>query len=335
MIALARRIADGYVPTVRELAALLDAPDGVWEDLFALAAAVTQAHKGSLVNVRGIIEFSSHCRRECRYCGLNRFHTSLPRYRMTVDEVAETAAAGWRAGYKTVVLQSGEDPWFTKERLCTLVRAVKDAAPGMAVTGSFGELPDGTYAALREAGCDRYLLKHETADPVLYRQLHPESTLDTRIHCLQTLKKLGYETGGGFMVGLPGQTSQTIASDLLLLHSIPCDMAGIGPFVPCPGTPLSAALPGSPVRTRRAVALCRLLLPEANLPATTSLGVLDASERDSVFQSGANVIMKKLTPPKYRAMYEIYPADYSHIQAIDTERQQLNALLDGLGKCYD
>lgn len=335
MIALARRMADGYVPSVPELAGLLDAPDTVWAEIFALAAAVTRSHKGSLINVRGIIEFSSHCRRECRYCGLNRFHTDLPRYRMTIAEIAETAAAGWAAGYKTVVLQSGEDTWFTTERLCEMVRAVKKKAPGIAVTGSFGELPDEAYAALRQAGCDRYLLKHETADPALYRTLHPESTLDTRIHCLQTLKKLGFETGGGFMIGLPGQTSETAAQDLLLLHSIGCDMAGIGPFVPSPGTPLKDAPPGSPERTRRAVALARLLLPEANLPATTSLGVLDKNERDRVFDSGANVIMKKLTPPQYRALYEIYPADYSNIQSIETERRQLNALLKSLGKTYD
>lgn len=335
MIALAQRMADGYRPTAAELAALLDAPAEVWQDVFALAAQVTKARKGDMVHVRGIIEFSSHCRRECQYCGLNRFHTDLPRYRMTIDEIAETAAAGCQAGYKTVVLQSGEDTWFTTERLCEMIQAVKSAAPGVVVTGSFGELPDNAYAALRQAGCDRYLLKHETADLALYRTLHPESRLADRIHALQTLKSLGFETGGGFMIGLPGQTSETVAQDLLLLADIPCDMAGIGPFVPCPGTPLADAPPGSPERTRRAVALCRLLLPDANLPATTSLGVLDKNERDSVFGSGANVIMKKLTPPQYRAQYEIYPADYSHIQSIAAERQQINALLEGLGKCYD
>lgn len=335
MITLARRMADGYRPTAEELSAMLDAPAAVWTEIFALAASVTREHKGDVVFVRGIIEFSSHCRRECQYCGLNRYHTDLARFRMSVAEIAETAAAGWQAGYKTVVLQSGEDMWFTTERLCEMVRAVKTEAPDMIVTGSFGELPDDAYAALRQAGCDRYLLKHETADPALYRTLHPESRLSDRVHALQTLKSLGFETGGGFMIGLPGQTSGTVAQDLLLLADIPCDMAGIGPFVPCPGTPLADAPPGSAERTRRAVALCRLLLPDANLPATTSLGVLDKRERDSIFGSGANVIMKKLTPPQYRAQYEIYPADYAHIESIAAERQQINTLLTGLGKRYD
>lgn len=335
MLTLARHIAGGYLPTAAELAELLDAPDAVWKRLFALAGRVTRKHKGDLVYVRGIIEISSHCRRECQYCGLNRYHTSLPRYRMPADEIVQTALEGWQAGYKTVVLQSGEDAWFTPQRLCDVIRAIKAAAPGIAVTGSFGELPDEAYAMLREAGCDRYLLKHETASPHLYRRLHPDSRLADRLHALKTLKQLGFETGGGFMVGLPGQTTKTLARDLLLLKSIGCDMAGIGPFIPCPGTPLEGAPAGSPDRTRQVVALCRLLLPEANLPATTSLGVLSKRERNKVFQNGANVIMKKLTPPAYRALYEIYPADYSHIQAIKTEREQLNALLTELGKTYD
>ncbi|MBE7031203.1 MAG: [FeFe] hydrogenase H-cluster radical SAM maturase HydE [Ruminococcaceae bacterium] len=327
-------MADGYLPDEEMLAGLFALPSDEWEEIFALAGRVTEAHKGNVVFVRGIVEFSSHCRRECAYCGLNRFNTKLERFRLTDDQIVETALSGFAAGYKTAVLQSGEDAVFTAERLAGIVSRIKHQAP-MAITMSAGEMPREDYAILREAGCDRYLLKHETADETLYRTLHPESELSDRVACLRSLKELGFETGGGFMIGLPGQTARTIAKDLLLLRSIPCDMAGIGPFIAHPDTPLGGCENGSPYVARQAVALARLLLPDANLPATTSLGVLSKTELSKIFSGGANVIMKKLNPPALREQYNIYPAEFSKCGDTVAERKELEQMLTSLGKTFD
>lgn len=274
--------------------------------LYQKADALRQKTKGDVIDIRGILEFSNYCRRRCVYCGLNSQNKSLPRYRMTLEEIAQAAQEAAEAGYRTLVLQSGEDPYYTPDRLVQMVKSVK--ATGMSVTMSVGELPYETLARLREAGADRYLLKHETADPNLYASLHPCGTFEARIRCLRDIKALGFETGSGFMIGLPNQTAATIAKDLLLLKELSCDMAGIGPFLPHPETPLAHQPPGSGELTKRAVALARLLLPDCNLPATTSLGVLDGQEKRDVFSCGANVIMRKVTPLSYRAYYEIYPS---------------------------
>lgn len=317
-----------------EICKLLESSGDLEQQLFDRADAIRNEIKGNLVNVRAIIEFSNYCRRNCAYCGLNCHNSKLQRYRMEPDEIIETAVLGYQAGYKTIVLQSGEDKHYTVDMLCYIIRSIKEKT-GMAVTLSSGEMSGEDYALIRNSGCDRYLLKHETSDFDLYSKLHPNYSFTDRINCLKTLKKLGFETGGGFMIGLPGQDITTIAEDLLLLKSIPCDMAGIGPFIPHPETPLKDAKPGSVKLTRRAVAVARLLLPEANLPATTSLGVLDKAERDKIFSGGANVIMKKITPPKYRAMYEIYPVNHGNIKSVAEERAEINRLLTDLGREYD
>lgn len=302
--------------------------------LFDRADSIRNQTKGNIVNVRAIIEFSNHCRRNCAYCGLSCLNKTLPRYRMMPDEIVQTAVEGYAAGYKTVVLQSGEDSFYTIDMLCDIVKKIKEKT-GMAITLSCGEMSEDDYALLRKSGCDRYLLKHETSDFDLYSRLHPDYSFSDRVNCLKTLKKLGFETGGGFMIGLPGQQIETIADDLLLIASIPCDMAGIGPFIPHPETPLKNATPGNVFLTRKAVAIARLLLPEANLPATTSLAVLDKEERNKIFSGGANVIMKKITPPKYRAMYEIYPVKHGKIKTISAEREEINRLLSEIGREYD
>ncbi len=324
------RIAAGFLPDEAQLCELLLADADVWARIYRVAGALA----GDVVYVRGIIEFSSHCRRACRYCGLNRTNRSLARYRMTPDEIVDLAVAGYDAGYKTVVLQSGEDAYFTAERLSDIVRRIKRARP-VAVTLSAGEFSHDGYARMRDAGCDRYLLKHETADPALYQALHPDSSLEARLSCLRDLKSLGFETGGGFMVGLPGQTASTLARDLRTVASIPCDMAGVGPFIPHPDTPLKGSAPGSVELTKRCVALLRLLLPDANLPATTALGVLSGEGNADIFSCGANVIMKKLTPPNLIAKYSIYPADFGGMQGMLEERARLNQFLEGLGKRHD
>lgn len=233
------------------------------------------------VHIRAIIEFSNICSRQCIYCGLNCRNSEIERFRMSTDEIVRSAKAAVDAGYRTIVLQSGEDRTYPVERLGEIVEALKsigDDPP--AVTLSCGEMSRKDYEYLREKGADRYLLKQETADPELYRKLHPCGTLEDRVKCLRDLKALGYETGSGFMIGLPGQTLETVADDLLLLKDIGCHMAGIGPFIANPRTPLAGAKNGDPELTRRAVAIARLLLPHANLPVTTSLSVLTASGKN-------------------------------------------------------
>lgn len=318
----------GQLPDISSLAALLkeeeDAP------LLAAADRVRREQVGDLVHIRAIIEFSNTCRRACRYCGLRAQNTALPRYRMSIEEIAACAKQAAAAGYKTVVLQSGEDSAYTAAQLCRLIKEVK--AAGLTVTLSVGERPYSELQAFYEAGAARYLLKHETADETLYRQLHPDSTLKARIECLRNIKRVGFETGGGFMVGLPNQTEEILAKDLLLLREVGCDMAGIGPFIPNPQTPLLNASGGSAEQTLRAVAAARLLLPRANLPATTSLGVADKRRRFLVFGAGANVIMKKVTPWRYRRDYEIYPADLGPVNDIESDRRQLERDIRALGR---
>lgn len=303
------------------------------EDFSPVAAAADRVRReavGDTVHLRALLELSNHCRRRCAYCGLRADRRDLPRYRMAPEEILAAAREARAAGYRTLVLQSGEDPWYTAARLGEVVAAVKEET-GMAVTLSCGEMGEADYAHLRSCGADRYLLKHETADPDLYRAFHPGSSIQERVGCLRALARLGYEVGSGFMVGLPGQTLSVLARDLLLLKDIPCQMAGIGPFLPHPATPLAAAAPGSGELTRRCVALARLLLPQANLPATTALGVRTRGERNDVFSYGANVVMLKITPNAYKQLYDIYPAALPRTD-IAAQRRALEEQIRALGR---
>ncbi|MCQ4638329.1 [FeFe] hydrogenase H-cluster radical SAM maturase HydE [Anaerovorax odorimutans] len=311
----------------KELAQLLALDD--FSPVYEKADAVRRENVGDEVHIRAIIEFSNICGRKCRYCGLNSTNKSVIRYRMSPEEILDTARQAIDAGYRTIVLQSGEDPCFHKESLGQVVKEIKKA--GAAVTLSCGELTFEELEYLRDCGADRYLLKHETADPELYKQLHPCGTLEERVTCLENIYRLGYETGSGFMIGLPGQTLETIADDLLLLQKLHCAMAGIGPFIPHPDTPLGKEKEGSPELTKRAVALARLLLPKANLPVTTSLGVINQKEKENAFACGANVIMKKVTPDPYKEAYEIYPAKLEKTD-IKKDRKLLEEQIRGLGR---
>jgi len=283
-------------------------------------------NKGDDVFIRAIIEFSNVCARKCFYCGINAANNKVNRYRMSYREITETAEAGIKAGYRTVVLQSGEVRDEDPEWLGQIIKKIKKH-DGVAVTLSVGEQDHDVLKYYRDCGADRYLLKHETADPELYGKLHPDGTLEERIRCLRDIKALGYETGSGFMTGLPGQTTESIADDILLLKELECDMAGIGPFIPHPDTPLAGTSHGDPEITRRAVALARIILPEANLPVTTALGVLDPNERRKAFSCGANVIMKKITPDIYKKDYCIYPAVFGRTE-IEKDRIELEKLIE-------
>lgn len=313
--------------TKQQLVSLL-----AWEDfseVYEVADTLRKERKGDWIDIRAILEFSNYCRCQCRYCGLNCRNRHLKRYRLSPEQIVETCREAANAGYRTVVLQSGEDRWYTPKLLGDIIRRVKET--GMAVTVSCGEFSDEDYAYFRECGADRYLIKHETANEKIYAQLHPGTSLKERVRCLKTIKRLGYETGSGFMIGLPGQTLETVAEDLLLLKEIGCDMAGIGPFIPHPDTDLRDCPHGSTELTKRAVALARILLPDANLPATTSLGVLDGEEKNDVFSCGANVIMRKVTPSEYKKLYEIYPSELGKTDIV-SERRELEKQIEHLGR---
>lgn len=311
-----------------DLAEVLRTED--FSPIFAYAHALTRKQFGDVVRIRAILEFSNHCRRSCRYCGLNRTNPGVQRYRMEVDEIVDVSVAAYDAGYQTIVLQSGEDPYYTIEMLCAIIRRIK-AQRDIAITMSCGERELSDYGEMVRAGADRYLLKHETADASIYAELHPCGTLVNRVRCLREIKRVGLETGSGFMIGLPRQDEDVIARDLLLLKSLDCDMAGIGPFLPSPGTALADREAGSPEMTKRAVALARMLLPKANLPATTSLGVLSSGDKNSIFSCGANVIMRKVTPQKYEEHYSIYPNSIK-VGDIRKERLDLEESIRALGK---
>lgn len=300
-----------------------------FSEIYQKADEIRRQHVGDTVHIRAIIEFSNICRRQCRYCGINCTNNHVLRYRMSPEEIIHTAKQAAQVGYQTIVLQSGEDPRFAEETLGDIIKEIKKL--NVAVTVSCGELSRDCLKHLRDCGADRYLLKHETADPALYKSLHPCGTLGERIDCLKTIYDLGYETGSGFMIGLPGQTLETIADDLLLLKELNCKMAGIGPFISHPETPLKGMTNGSPELTKRAVALARILLPEANLPVTTSLGVINGKERENAFSCGANVVMKKVTPDEYKGAYEIYPARLEKTN-IEEDRRKLETQIRALGR---
>ncbi len=290
--------------TEAELTALLAEP--VAEETMAAAAdRVRAAFVGDAVHLRGLIEFSSFCRRNCYYCGLRQENKQAGRYRLAPEEIVALAEKAKGYGYHTVVLQSGEDTWFTAKRLADIVTAIKRL--DVAVTLSVGERPLADYHAWREAGADRFLLRIETTDRALYERLHPGMDFDERRRCLRDLKSLGYEVGTGCLVGLPGQTVESLARDVLFFQNIDADMVGIGPLIPNDDTPLGGTAPGDMGLVRRLVAAIRLLLPEANIPATTAMETLSPGARERILQSGANVVMPNVTEGEARQLYALYP----------------------------
>ena len=293
---------------------------------------IRREYKRDVVHIRAIIEFSSYCNMKCQYCGLNVGNSKATRYRMEIGEIAKVAKKAIDAGYRTIVLQGGEDATFADGmKLRKVIESIKNYDENIAVTLSAGELRPDILKMLKEAGANRYLLRHETTDRELYRKLHPGKTFEERKQTLLTLKDLGYETGSGFMVGIPGQSIESLADDLLFLKEISCDMAGMGPYISHPHTPLASNKNGSTELTKRCVAIARILLPECNLPVTTAVGVLDLDERKRAFGCGANVIMRKVNPAKYKKAYEIYPADLGETD-VYKERCELEEMISSLGR---
>ena len=289
-----RALLEGYTP---ENAALLAQK----------ARAAREAVYGKDVYIRGLIEISNVCKNDCLYCGIRRSNTACSRYRLTPEEILECCEEGYRLGFRTFVWQGGEDPFFTDEVVCGLLRTVKERYPDCAVTLSLGERTRESYARLREAGADRYLLRHETADPDHYGQLHPPVlTLANRMECLRTLKELGYQVGCGFMVGSPHQTAEHLARDLKFIEEFQPDMCGIGPFIPHKDTPFRAEPAGTLEQTLYLLSILRLIQPNLLLPATTALGTIHPQGREQGILAGANVVMPNLSPHSVRKKYELY-----------------------------
>ena len=279
----------------------------IQEKLKKEAVKLRKNHYGTKVFPRGLIEFTNYCKNNCYYCGIRRDNHHANRYRLSKDEILKCCRNGYDLGFRTFVLQGGEDPYYTDERMVDIIRSIKLLYPECAITLSIGEKSRESYALFRKAGADRYLLRHETANEEHYGKLHPASmSLSNRKQCLYYLKELGYQVGAGFMVGSPGQTLDCIAEDLIFLQELKPHMIGIGPFIPHHDTIYANEKAGSVELTLFLLSVIRLMLPKVLLPATTALGTLDPFGREKGIEAGANVVMPNLSPVKNRKLYDLY-----------------------------
>ncbi len=315
------------------------------QSLYERANCVRSKHVGDAVHLRGLIEISSHCVRQCMYCGLRQANRALPRYRMTREEILNCALQAERLGYGTVVMQAGEDDQLTAEWIEEIVWWIKRET-SLAVTLSLGERQQSELQLWRSAGADRYLLRFETSDEDLFRVIHPSraSGGPDRLTLLRELKSLGYEAGGGVMVGIPGQSFESLANDILTFRSLNLDMIGIGPYIAHPATPLGSGalrpaiappdqVPASEEMVYKMIALTRIVCPDANIPSTTALATINKIDgRKLGLKVGANVVMPNLTPAKYRRLYEIYPAKACIDESVDDCNQCLRGQIHSLGR---
>lgn len=272
-----------------------------------LASNISKTYFSNHIYTRGLIEFSNYCKNDCYYCGIRKSNLNVNRYRLSKEDILECCKEGYRLGFRTFVLQGGEDPLFTDEVAIPIIKAIKENYPDCALTLSLGERSKESYKKMREAGADRYLLRHETATDSHYAKLHPERMkLSSRKQCLNDLKELGYQVGAGFMVGSPYQTVENIADDLLFIHELSPEMVGIGPFIPHHETPFKDFSQGSYELTLFLISIVRLMLPGALIPATTALGTVNPLGREAGILAGANVVMPNLSPVNVRKSYELY-----------------------------
>lgn len=306
--ALARRIAAGEALTDGELLTLLEQRTAESAEILRTAAVETARKTfGNRVYLRGLIEFTNYCKNDCYYCGIRCSNQKAERYRLTPEVILACCDAGYELGFRTFVLQGGEDSWWTDDKLCSLIAAIKENHPDCALTLSIGERSRDSYAALKQAGADRYLLRHETANECHYRRLHPPALkLENRIRCLYDLKDLGYQIGAGMMVGAPGQTLANLAEDLRFLQKLQPHMVGMGPFLRHRDTPFANEPDGSAELTLYLLSMVRLLLPKVLLPATTALGTALEGGRERGILHGANVVMPNLSPADVRSKYLLY-----------------------------
>jgi len=293
--------------TERKVLRWLRAEGSELRTLYREADRVRRKHVGDAVYLRGLIEFSNICKNSCLYCGINRTNRTIQRYRMKPEEIISQCGRALEQGCTTVVLQSGEDPWFTCGRLCRIIRKIKNKYP-LAITLSIGERFPDELLEMRRAGADRYLLRFETSDTKLFARLHPDSALKQRLACLEAIRKAGFQPGSGFMIGLPASDLKTMARDIIFATRLRLDMIGCGPFIAHPDTPLA----NKPLLAERelyfkTIAILRLLNPWAHIPATTAFDAMAPGSRDRLLTMGANVIMPNLTPTRYRRLYMLYP----------------------------
>lgn len=275
--------------------------------IFEKARKIRQAYYGTDVYIRGLIEFTNYCKNDCYYCGIRRSNSRAHRYRLSEEQILRCCHQGYTLGFRTFVLQGGEDGYFTDERMVSLVKEIRKNYPDCAITLSIGERSYDSYLALFEAGADRYLLRHETWDEKHYRLLHPPAlSAKHRQQCLWDLKKIGYQVGTGYMVGSPFQTAENLADDMLFLEELNPQMVGIGPFIPHHDTPFKDQAAGTLELTLYMLGLIRLMLPKVLLPATTALGTIDEKGRELGILAGANVVMPNLSPENVRKDYLLY-----------------------------
>ncbi len=299
--------------------------------LAGLAVDVRKKIYKNAVFIRGLIEISNICKNDCLYCGIRRSNKNCDRYRLTHEEILACAEEGYLLGFRTFVLQGGEDGYFTDDILCKIIKSLKSHYPKCAITLSMGERSAKSYKKLYDAGADRYLLRHETADKNHYEKLHPpDMSFEHRMECLNELKKIGYQTGCGFMVGSPYQTSQTLAEDLKFIEVFQPDMCGIGPFIPHKDTPFKEYKAGTVELTCYLLSSIRWICPTVLLPSTTALGTIHPFGRELGIQAGANVVMPNLSPSSVRKKYELYNdkicTGAESAQAIDSLKQRMSAI---------
>ena len=305
---LVEKLYSGQDLSDSELAELINDRDDETAELLRIRAdEVRQRYYGKKVFLRGLIEVSSHCKNDCLYCGIRRSNRDADRYRLDREKILSCCENGYSLGFRTFVMQGGEDSFFTDELMCSIISEIREKYPDCAITLSLGERSRESYRLMKEAGADRYLLRHETASPELYRRLHPhEMSLDKRIRCLFDLKELGYQVGSGFMVGAPFQTTEDLVTDLRFLQKLQPQMIGIGPFVPHHSTPFAEEKGGTLELTLRLLGILRLMFPKVLLPATTALGTIHPMGREMGLKTGCNVVMPNLSPVDVRKKYDLY-----------------------------
>ncbi len=303
-----KKLMDGGALSLEEYESLISGySDEAAELLAKRALELKKEIYGDAVFVRGLIEISNYCKNDCLYCGIRRSNKNADRYRLSEEQIIECCDEGYKLGFRTFVLQGGEDAYYTDEVLIGIIKTIKGKYPDCAVTLSLGERSYESYKRLFDAGADRYLLRHETADKEHYEKLHPsELSFDNRMRCLKDLRKIGYQVGCGFMVGSPYQTPKTLAKDLKFIEEFKPDMCGIGPFVPHHDTPFAHEKQGSAKLTCYLLSIIRIIYPPVLLPSTTALGTIDPYGREKGILAGANVLMPNLSPVSVRKKYELY-----------------------------
>ena len=298
--------------------------------LFKTADKIRKENVGDDVHLRGLIEFSNICKCSCKYCGLRSGNKSLERYRISKDEIIFCVKNAVKLGYKTIVLQSGEDKYYSVDKLCEIIKEIKQY--DVALTLSIGEKSYDEYNAFKQAGADRYLLRIETTDKELYKKMHPGMSFEKRVECLYNLKSIGYEVGTGCLVGLPNQTNESLADDILFFKELNADMIGIGPFIPNGNTPLANEKGGDFWLALKVMAITRIILPDINIPATTAMETLHPNGRIIALESGANVVMPNVTATEYRDKYEIYPNKICINDSPDKCRNCIEGKIKSIGR---